>query len=91
MNNKIEIEIKINKMDSDSEDYKDEYQEVKLIFVGGEKQTSQRMIDKYIETLKVEERLISAGEDELKPMISVINGVKTKLILSTTDGKDKYR
>ena len=49
------------------------------------------MIDKYIETLKAEDRLLSHGEDELKPVISIINGVKTKLILATTDGKDKYR
>ena len=74
-----------------AEDGEDEYIEVKLIFIGGEKQTSQRMIDKYIETLKNEDRLLSTGEDETKPIISLINGMKTKLILSTTDGKDKYR
>ena len=73
-----------------AEDGEDEYTEVKLIFIGGEKQTSQRMIDKYIETLKNEDRLLSTGEDETKPIISLVNGMKTKLILSTTDGKDKY-
>ena len=33
-------------MESDSEDYGDEYHEVKIVFIGGEKQTSQRMIDR---------------------------------------------
>ncbi|EKE40591.1 hypothetical protein ENUP19_0305G0098 [Entamoeba nuttalli] len=78
-------------MDSEFDDYDESLVEIKIIFIGIDKNPSQKLVDLYIQSIVSAPTTSAADGDDIKPCITDVKGVQTKLTLTCSDGKDKYR
>ncbi|KAL7717653.1 Ras family protein [Entamoeba marina] len=78
-------------MSSEYDEEVNQIEEVKIIFVGVDKNETQPIIDNFIQATPSAPTSESMNKDDTKPYIIEVKGQKVKLTLTCTDGKDKYR